>query len=84
MHFRNTFTLDILLKIFEDYHDDDLRHSAIETINQLSKGDNSNEIIFLFRKLGGPQKIINQLSSLSDQNLIMTILVCMQSLTNED
>lgn len=65
-HFRNTFTVDILLKIFEDYHDDDLKQSAIETINQLCKGDTSGEIIFLFRKLGGPQKIINQLSSLSE------------------
>jgi hypothetical protein len=52
-HFRNTFTIDILLKIFEDYHDHDLKLSAIDTINQLCKGDSSGEIIFLFRKLGG-------------------------------
>jgi len=32
-HFRNTFTLDILLKIFEDYHDEDLKLSAVETIS---------------------------------------------------
>ena len=31
-HFVNTFTIDILLKIFEDYHDVDLKVSAIDTI----------------------------------------------------
>ena len=36
-HFVNTFTVDILLKIFEDYHDTDLKISAIDTITQLSK-----------------------------------------------
>ena len=83
-HFRNTFTLDILLKIFEDYHDEDLKLSAVDTISQLCKQDSTGEIIFLFRKLGGAQKIINQLSSSSDHNTIMSILVCMQSLTNDD
>jgi len=55
-HFNNTFTLDILLRIFEDYGDKDLRMQAIETISMLCKGDqkDTQEIILLFRKLGGP------------------------------
>lgn len=31
-HFRNLFTIDILLKIFEDYQDTELKISAIETM----------------------------------------------------
>jgi len=32
-HFRNLFTIDILLKIFEDYQDTELKLSAIETLS---------------------------------------------------
>lgn len=32
-HFNNTFTMDILLKIFEDYNDGDLKLLACETIS---------------------------------------------------
>ena len=86
-HFVNTFTIDILLKIFEDYHDTDLKVSAIDTISQLCKEatGQQNEIIFLFRKLGGAQKVINQLSiNQSEQNIQLNILVCLQNLTTED
>lgn len=38
-HFRNLFTIDILLKIFEDYQDTELKISAIETMTQLCKSD---------------------------------------------
>jgi hypothetical protein len=54
--------MDILLKIFEDYQDCELKLSAIDTLTQLCKGDQlygSFEIVFLFRKLGGPQKLVN-------------------------
>ena len=44
----------------------------------------SFEILVLFRRLGGPQKIVNQLQQSEDQNTIMNILICMQSLTQED
>ena len=37
--FRNVFTMDILLKIFEDYQDGELKLSAIDTLAQLCKGD---------------------------------------------
>ena len=60
--FRNLFTMDILLKIFEDYQDSELKLSAIDCLSQLCKGDQqlgSFEIVFLFRKLGGPQKLVS-------------------------
>lgn len=63
-NFRNLFTMDILLKIFEDYQDTDLKLSAIDTLGQLCKADQtagSIELLFLFRKLGGPLKMVNQL-----------------------
>jgi len=41
-HFNNTFTVDILLKIFEDYGDNDLRLQAIDTISQLCKGQDKD------------------------------------------
>lgn len=55
-NFNNTFTVDILLKIFEDYNDQDLKNSAMETLSLLFKKNDhhSTEIILLFRKLGGP------------------------------
>ena len=52
--FRNLFTVDILLKIFEDYQDSDLKSAALETLSQMAKADQlmgSMEIIFLLRKL---------------------------------
>jgi hypothetical protein len=55
--FRNVFTMDILLKIFEDYQDGELKLSAIDTLSQLCKGDQASgsfEILILFRRLGGP------------------------------
>jgi len=54
IHFCSTFTVDILLKIYEDYQDSDLKISAIETLSCLCKSDGAKEIISLFRKLGGP------------------------------
>jgi hypothetical protein len=55
-HFVNTFTLDILLKIFENYGENELKVSALEIILQLCKENNAEtrEIIFIFKKLGGP------------------------------
>jgi len=38
-HFRNPFIVDILLKIFEDYEDRNLKIHAIDTIDQLAKAD---------------------------------------------
>ena len=52
-NFYSTFTLDILLKIYEDYQDTDLKISAIETLSLLCKAEGSKEVVTLFRKLGG-------------------------------
>jgi hypothetical protein len=85
-HFNNTFTVDILLKIFEDYTEQELKIGALDTLQQLCKEDipDSKEIIFLFRKLGGPQKLINQLSYVEDNQVKLNILNCIQCLTQDD
>jgi hypothetical protein len=40
-HYRNLFTMDILLKIYIDYEDMELKISAIDTLGQMFKGDQS-------------------------------------------
>lgn len=86
-HFRNLFTIDILLKIFEDYQDPELKLSAIETLSQLCKGDQlmgSFEILFLFRKLYGPSKLINYIQICEKQTLLMSIIICVSVITADD
>jgi hypothetical protein len=63
IHFLSTFTIDILLKIFEDYGETELKISALDCLSNLCKEDNPNSVdaIFLLRKLGGPSKLINQI-----------------------
>lgn len=86
-HFRNLFTIDILLKIFEDYQDTELKISAIDTMAQLCKSDQqmgSFEILFLFRKLYGPSKLINHIYLCEKQSLLMSIVVCLSVITADD
>ena len=86
--FRNLFTIDILLKIFEDYQDDDLKLSALETISALCKSDTlmgSYEISLLIRKLFGPVKLLNNLGVHGENHeILVQILTCIQVVTADD
>ncbi len=86
-HFRNNFIMDILLKIFEDYEDRNLKIHAIDTLDQLVKADQflgSQEVLLLFRRMDGPAKLLASFQNIDDTQRSMSTLVCLQSLTTSD
>ena len=74
--FANSFTVDVLLQIIENFSDD-FRKLASETLTYMLRSEInfSMDILRLFKELGGSEKLISLMTSTKSENVRGRLLV---------
>ena len=76
LFFANSFTIDMLLQIIETFSDD-FRKLAAETLTYMLRNErSSNDILRLFKELGGSEKLIGLMTSTENVAVRARLLVC--------